>query len=471
MGRRLIVWGAGRAGSLAIALLRGAGREPALVVDRNPQLQGNELDGVPVRAPEAMERGRDFVLLASMHAREMSLELVERGWRESHDFATFPTASIYRPEFGFVLDDFVRSLRGRAFGPARGAAGELPDGDTPSSRPAAIVMPVVTLFASSAGNFYFRELRDFLAEGLRSRGWSVHAADENAVASVGVPLVVGPHEFFSVGRGAEWFSEANLRAAVLVTTEQPQSLWFQAFAPALRAAGGVLDLSPRSTDILRASGVVADWLPLGWYDGCGVFDGLPSMENTAFASAAGRLRAAAEDTWDDRPIDILFVGSGSPRRRAALEALRAAVPGARWHVQMPSDERPVSGQGVGQVDSATCVALARRAKILLNLHRDDTRYFEWQRIVWRGLWQRTLVVTEPVDEVPGLVEGRDYVAADVEHMAATLRDLLASPTGSTQGDAVRLRGHEQAMRITFEQTEATLLAAVSRVARAARVAS
>src|SRR5688572_27127628 len=114
-GRRLVVWGAGRAGSIAIKLLQAAGRPPALVVDRDKQRQGSTLHGVPFGPVEALAPPQtgtgDYVLLASMHAPAMAAALQSEGRQPDRDFRAFPAGSIYRPEFGFALDSLPEPTR------------------------------------------------------------------------------------------------------------------------------------------------------------------------------------------------------------------------------------------------------------------------------------------------------------------------------------------------------------------------
>jgi hypothetical protein len=454
-GRRLVVWGAGRAGEIVVELLKNVGRAPALIVDRDVRDHGERLHDIHI-GPLAdllhpcVGRG-DYVLLASMHALEMAAWLEGQGWQPGVDFTAFPLASIYRPEFGFTLDELPPVT-----------ARQRSASSTVHAEP--IDKPTATLFASQQGNFYFRELRDFLVVGLRHAGWTVAAADEHATHIDGIPIVIGPHEFFSIGRGIEWFSVANLRAAVLVTTEQPQSLWFQSFERALALSGAVLDLSPAVSKLLTSRGVNAGWLPLGWYPDCGPFDRVPTdLEPPAGWNVGlvdGPLPVPAADRWAGRPIDILFIGSHSPRRARWIATLQEALPDANWRVHLPSDGQPIGDRGCGQIDTATCIALVRRAKVLLNLHRDDTPYFEWQRIVWRGLWQRTLVVTEPSGIVPGLAAGRDYLEVPVGQMAALLHRVLTKTAGRREAEQIRGAGFRNARAITFHDTEAALAAAV-----------
>jgi len=295
----------------------------------------------------------------------------------------------------------------------------------------------------------------------------VTCADERADVVAGVPIVVGPHEFFTVGQGVDWLSADNLRGCVLVTTEQPQSAWTQTFSRALALAGAVVDISHETCVRFNAGGVPARWLPLGWYDACGPFDRLPAgvtpPEGWDLSLPEGGLPPAAADTWAARPLDVLFIGASSPRRERLLEGLRRAVPGVRWAVHMPADVAPAGGVADSPIETATAVALARRAKVLLNLHRDDSTYFEWQRIVWRGLWQRALVLTEPVDPVPGLEPGCHFLIAEAGQMAALLPRLLGDDDGRRLADGVRRAGCEAGRGLPFADAVRVLAAAVHEV--------
>lgn len=453
--RRLVVWGAGRAGEIAITLLRAEQCEPAWVADRDARRHGSHIAGLPIGSPDDL-RGpaSEFVVLASMYSPAMESELQSRGWQREEHYCVFPAASIYQPEFGFLLSEF------RAGDRCVGVE-ELPGNP-----------PRVTVMASSCGNFFFRELRDFLVHGLRSIGWEATAADETVEHVSGVPVVVGPHEFFSIGEGADWFSHESLSAAVLINTEQPQSLWFRAFGPVFDAAGAVVDISPNGAAALSAQGMDAVWMPLGWYAGCDPFDRLPeglqSPRGHSVSLPSGVLREDADD-WDGRPIDVLFVGSHSPRREQVLAELKEKLPTLKWFTHMPSDRVPL-GEGGVHVDAATFVALSRLSKVLLNIHRDDAAFWEWQRIVWRGLWQRTLVVTESTGIAASPLEaGRDFVEVEVADMADTLQSLLQGGPLSARADNIRNSGWRVARtEFPFSLTAEVLARACSKVSHRER---
>ena len=198
-------------------------------------------------------------------------------------------------------------------------------------------------------------------------------------------------------------------------------------------------------------------MPLGWYDGCDPFDRIPeglACPNGFIGNMpSGVLCDHQSDLWDKRPIDVLFIGSHSPRREKILKVLRKELSELNWFVFMPRDKEPLSLLARSAIDSATFVALARQSKILLNLHRDDTAFWEWQRIVWRGLWQRALVVTEATGAVvQPLAAGEDFIEIASHQMAKKIRAIFTTQEQKQHADCIRISGaHKARQRLTFDK--------------------
>ena len=77
------------------------------------------------------------------------------------------------------------------------------------------------------------------------------------------------------------------------------------------------------------------------------------------------------------------------------------------------------------MDFKSLLCLARRSKILLNVHRDDAPYLEWQRIVNIGILQKGLVISESSDLSAVLVPNLHYVEAPLNAVAALCEHYLA----------------------------------------------
>lgn len=89
--RALFVWGAGGGGRACLAALLDRGVRPDAFVDRDSAKHGQSIGGVPVRPLTALaECGvRPFVIIASMHAAEIEVELCRMGFVAPADFACF----------------------------------------------------------------------------------------------------------------------------------------------------------------------------------------------------------------------------------------------------------------------------------------------------------------------------------------------------------------------------------------------
>ena len=73
------------------------------------------------------------------------------------------------------------------------------------------------------------------------------------------------------------------------------------------------------------------------------------------------------------------------------------------------------------------LGLARRSKIVLNIHRDADQYLEWQRIVNIGIFSGAIVVSESCDANPVLKPTYHYIDTPLCSMLDTIDHILAHP--------------------------------------------
>jgi len=85
------------------------------------------------------------------------------------------------------------------------------------------------------------------------------------------------------------------------------------------------------------------------------------------------------------------------------------------------------------------VALSQRSKILLNVHQDEIPYFEWHRMILLGIWQDTLVISEPCFRVPGLDPGTHFVECELDDLPGTIEWFLESEPGIEEAERIRSR--------------------------------
>jgi hypothetical protein len=286
----------------------------------------------------------------------------------------------------------------------------------------------IAVYASSLGNFFFRQIADRIAAGFRAAGHRVYRLDQNSQrpASVTLDFVVAPHEFFLLGAGPGWRGQIDLSRSIVFNTEQPGTPWFFRSLRYATGAGTLVDLSPHSATLLPGLGFPSSgFLPLGPVAGR-VDDTRTMLRERVSGLEDIPVRPAPDATppaWRDRPIDVLFLGTLTDRRSQALARLASTLANYRCFIHAPGFGRPLRG-AKGQIDETHSRWLASQAKILLNIHRGGFPYFEWHRVVMLGAEQGTIVLSEPSLPVPGIQPGRHYLSSQIDGMPGIIDRLL-----------------------------------------------
>jgi hypothetical protein len=302
------------------------------------------------------------------------------------------------------------------------------------------------LLSSSLGNYYFNEIRNLIATGLADLGHVVVIRNEEDGFRDDVDwhIVVAPHEFFFLGVGGELRHSTWPENVIIVSTEQPSTKWFALSWECLRKAHAVWDIDFNTSKLLRDRGIDCDYLPLGYspnHSAFGRVEELPKHYGTCFLGAEVLRSSYAGGALHERPMDILFVGSNTPRREAFFSRAAPVLSDYRSYLHLFDNQKP---QRLGQttyMDTATVNGLSQRSKVLLNIHHGKDVYFEWQRIVLQGLWHRTLVVSERCSLAPPFRGGIDYVEASIPMIPRVLRYYLSDPCGQYEAQEIADSGH------------------------------
>ncbi|HLZ72645.1 MAG TPA: hypothetical protein VKV26_22285 [Dehalococcoidia bacterium] len=154
---------------------------------------------------------------------------------------------------------------------------------------------------------------------------------------------------------------------------------------------------------------------------------------------------AADDRFSDRPLDLLFVGAPTERRRRFFAQSGLVLSRFTCCLHLPEGGLQRAGVPTA-LNPAAAIGLAQRSKILLHVHESDVPTFPWQHIVHLGIWQRALVVTEPCAPVPGLRAGEHYLACRLSELPDLLTWLLSTGPGAAQAEAIRRRAFAALVR-------------------------
>ena len=301
----------------------------------------------------------------------------------------------------------------------------------------------VAIYASSLGNFFMTEIAEVLKAGFEEAGIRVELRDENAVPRRDIThhIVVAPHEFFVLGEGKRWANEEFVSRAILFATEQIQTQWFARSLVFLLRAKAVADMNGQNAAILRKAGIRAAAIQPGYAASFAPFAPQAKLDDSpAFAGLSSAVRDydTAHDRFASRPLDVLFLGQNAPRREKLLAAYAGKFAGMNNFIYATRAAKPLAAAHNPMASSKVSAALLQRAKILLNLHRDEYTYFEWWRLM-QAFWHKSVVVTEPCFPHPVFKPGEHYFEEAPRHIPHLIAWLVRSPDGQTKAEEMRER--------------------------------
>jgi hypothetical protein len=319
------------------------------------------------------------------------------------------------------------------------------------------------IFVSPDGNAFMTEIATLLVAvfcDLDLHAVLVQEGLPGEALDGAVELVVAPHEYFHLlSNRTKAQKRAAAAACVHVTTEQPGTPWFETSFSYCRHAPLVLDINPLGVSALAARGVNVRHLPLGYHRSWDVWNG---------------------ESGSKRPIDVVFMGALTPRREGFFATNAPTFASLDCRFLLTDASRPLTGSAPNFVVGRDKLELLASAKVLINIHQADARYFEWHRVL-PALANGCVVVTEPSEDVAPLRAFEHFVEAPLGVVAAYAASLVADVA---HRDQLALDAHSFAKReLDMEEQIATLIPelagavgsalnaqTVRRVARSPRVA-
>lgn len=290
----------------------------------------------------------------------------------------------------------------------------------------------VALGCSSLGNFFMQEISDLVACGLREAGVTVQQFDQRSLPNTqafDAVIIVAPHEFFTLECAKSAFKLLrHTPRFYMLNTEQPQTAWFATALGYLKSADMILDMNYQSALRLNANGLRTRFLPLGYSETYyQQFTPTPLSRTGPMAGLPEVIVSDPAGGYPARPIDILFVGTESPRRKEFFARNAAYFADKECFIYMPSGSDPFTPGSPATIGFQDLLGLARRSKVILNIHRDADQYLEWQRIVNIGVFSDAIVVSETCDSNPVLKPAYHYIDTPLDAMLENVDLILTNP--------------------------------------------
>jgi hypothetical protein len=298
----------------------------------------------------------------------------------------------------------------------------------------------IGVYYNSQGNGFIREIAADLVSSMVASGVNASLLDEHANIDDRPPVsvIVGPHEFFHLGRGSDWAQDSVIKTAFMFNTEQPQTIWFERGMPFVLMSLGVLDICSQVSEMFAEAGIPAlhvnpeiqassDWLLPG------------DMEHPLIRVLPKQARAIPrpEIPLSRRPIDISFFGGTSAHREGFFTRNAAFLADYECYLYYRRFEGPHTNSKRDGILSRLGRFVAAHSKISLNIHRDDYGFFEWHRIVKLAMAGGSVVVSEPCLPHPLFKPGIHYFEECGRHMPDLIDWLLKSEDGKARAEEVR----------------------------------
>lgn len=266
-------------------------------------------------------------------------------------------------------------------------------------------MPELCFVTASRANAFMAEILEAVAAAVEELGvCTSFAVDELPPREADCAYVVIPHEFFPFLPPERQPEPQLLERTVSFCVEHPGTVWFDISCDWARTTAAALDINRSSVTELRWRGIAAEHVQLGY--------------------------SRLWDRWGGDPAgaratDVAYLGSTDARRDRFLAGYAQTLYPRRCRFAIP-EIHPKTGPAPGYHLGGDKLALLAGAKVLLNLHRGDSRSFEWVRAL-EAMANGCVVVSEhSLDALP-LVPGEHFVSASPEQLAELADHLLENP--------------------------------------------
>lgn len=300
----------------------------------------------------------------------------------------------------------------------------------------------ICVVSASQQNVFFSEILEAFSGVLAEAGIEVEeSVDCFPPPEEDLVYMFVPHEYYALVEELARPTPAQLQRSIAICTEQPRTHWFDLSASVAAHAGGVLDINRLGVTELRARGIAAEHLPIGY---------VPEWD------------AWGGDLDRERELDVVFLGAHAERRGRALACAAPYLDGRRAAIKLTESDRPHSGENESFWCRERKWKTLANTELLFNVHRSPLPYLEWHRVVGAQL-NGCVIVTEHCVEIEPLVPGEHYVSAGYWQLPEVLGGLLEDPQRVRR---IRRAAYEFLREeMPVEQTRERLLGTIERVAR------
>jgi Glycosyl transferase family 2/Glycosyl transferases group 1 len=263
----------------------------------------------------------------------------------------------------------------------------------------------VCIVSASGQNVFFAEMLEAFEQGLRAQGIEVERSVDcfPRLQRDLVSLFV-PHEFMPLVDPLSHPTAAQMQRSVAICTEQPGTTWFDGSSAVAGRCGATIDINALGVEALSKIGIRARLVSLGY---------IPAWDHWG-----GDER--------ERRIDVTFMGTVTERRELALARCGSILQGRRAALHLYETLVPHHADHEYFLSGTRKWEALAAAKTILNIHRGELAYMEWQRVLGAVL-NGCVVVTEHSLGYAPFVPNEHFVSAAYDDLHLVVGALLDDP--------------------------------------------
>jgi GT2 family glycosyltransferase len=243
-------------------------------------------------------------------------------------------------------------------------------------------------------------------------------------------LIVAPHEALpALAPADDERLVAALRRSILLVLAHPSSPEWAATLPYAEHAGALLHVSDAGIAAFKRLGRRVRRFPLGYH--------------------------ASFDRWNvtegERPVDVVFLGTLTPRRSRLLSEAAAGLARRTVRLHVPARPSTEAERVIDFVGGDAKLELLRDSRAILDLHADDEGAFGWLRAV-QAICNGCVLVAEAAGDCSPLQPGLHFVEAKAGRAHEALDALLDEPgrVAELRQEAYRFLRDELPLRNSIE---------------------
>lgn len=260
----------------------------------------------------------------------------------------------------------------------------------------------ITVYVTSFGNYFMTEFAQVFVDGFSANNIPSELAIDKIPSTnpdnKNIQIILSPHEFYNLFLDnilSQDEIEKITRASYFLSGEQPNTPWFDIFCQRAKGTKGIFDINYSTTEAFLKAKLPAIHVPLGYSP---LFEaGTKDLDN------------------NDKRIDLLFLGSHSLKRELFISSNASVFNRYNSYIAFSRLDRAKSLDTPGFYGDIERNRLARKSKIMVNVHWTNNTYFEWLRAMI-AIANKCLFISEYSDHTAPLIKNSHFIMSSLDDL-------------------------------------------------------